>query len=156
MIPLLIAVGAVIVLAAGFAVGGQTGLFAALALFAVVALLSARLRLPSPPPARPQRPRLPESGFPDYQRISSALSMAGVSRRHFDSTTRPLLRLLLAALLADRHRIDMAKDTGAAQVAVGQDLWPWLDPARPASYDSGEPGASDQTLARIIDRLEDL
>lgn len=79
-----------------------------------------------------------------------------MSRRLFDHAARPLLQRLLAALLADRRRVDMANDGRAARAALGDDLWPLLDPARPASNDSWEPGVSEQTLARIVDRLEDL
>ena len=67
-----------------------------------------------------------------------------------------MLQRLLAALLADRRRLDMARDIRAAREAVGDDLWPLLDPARPASGDSWPPGVSAQTIARIADRLEDL
>ena len=149
---------AAILLAAGYAVGGQTGLLAVVALAATGALLAARLRIPAPPARRPALPpELPaDDGFAAYRRIESALGQAQVSRRHFDHTARPLLQRLLAALLADRRRLDISKDTGAAREALGDDLWPLLDPARPASEDSRAPGVSEQTLARIIDRLEDL
>jgi hypothetical protein len=157
MMAVMTGLAAAIMAAAGYAVGGQTGLLAAVALAAVAGLLAARLRIPAPP-RRPSPP--PEHDqdeeFAAYRRIDNALGQARVSRRHFDRTVRPLLQRLLAALLADRRRLDMSKDTGAAREALGDDLWPLLDPARPASEDSRAPGVSEQTLARIVDRLEDV
>jgi hypothetical protein len=153
-----IALAAAVLLVAGYAVGGQLGLFAAVALAAVAMLLAARLRIPAAPrrSSPPRRARDANAAFAAYRRIETALDQARMSRRVFDHTARPLLQRLLAALLADRRRVDMAKDIRAAREAVGDDLWPLLDPARPASGDSWTTGPSTQTLARIVDRLEDL
>jgi hypothetical protein len=151
------ALGAAIVLAAGYAVGGQAGLFAVVVLAAIAGLLAARLRIPRPAP-RPARPQAPDSdpAFAGYRRIETAVGLAQSSQRFFDHGARPLLQRLLAALLADRRGLDIGQDTGAARTAVGDDLWPLLDPERPASSDSRQPGVSERTLARIVDRLEDL
>jgi hypothetical protein len=150
--------GAAVMLGAGYAAGGQAGLLALVALGAVAALLTARLRIP--PPLRAPRPPRPEQltggEFTAYRRIQSALAMAQSSQRLFDYTARPLLQRLLTALLADRRRLDLTRDARAAREAVGDDLWPLIDPARPASADSSPPGVSEQTITRIIDRLEDL
>ena len=153
-----IALAAAVLLVAGYAVGGQLGLFAAVALAAIAGLLAARLRIPAAlrRSSPPRRARDANAAFAAYRRIETALDQARMSRRVFDHTARPLLQRLLAALLADRRRVDMAKDIRAAREAVGDDLWPLLDPARPASGDSWTPGPSTQTLARIVDRLEDV
>jgi hypothetical protein len=157
VISLVLALSAAIMLAAGYAVGAQTGLLAVVTLATVAGLLTARLRIPAPTrPPPPQPEQDPGDEFAAYRRIETALSQGQVSRRHFDHAARPLLQRLLAVLLADRRRVDIAKDTGAARAAVGDDLWPLLDPARPASEDSRPPGISEQTIARIVDRLEDL
>jgi hypothetical protein len=150
--------GAAVMLGAGYAAGGQVGLLAVVALAAVAGLLTARLRIPpSPRPPRPPRPEQPAGGeSAAYRRIQSALALAQSSQRLFDYTARPLLQRLLAALLADRRRLDLTGDARAAREAVGDDLWPLLDPARPTSDDSRPPGVSEQTIARIVDRLEDL
>jgi hypothetical protein len=148
----------VLLLAAGYAVGGPAGVFAAAALVAVVALLAARLRIPAGRhrPWALARPGGADQEFASYRRIENALSRARTSRRDFDRSTRPLLQRLAAALLAERRRVDLAKNPCAARAAVGEDVWPLLDPSRPASGDERRPGVSAQTLARIIDRLEDL
>jgi hypothetical protein len=152
----------VLVLAAGYAVAGQAGLFAVAVAAGVAALVAARLRIaggPGQPTApRPTRaqPHPPASGFPAYRRIEGALSWSQTSRRHYDHATRPLLQRLLAAILADRRRIDVTTDTAAARELVGDDLWPLLDPSRPASADSREPGVGIADVARVADRLERL
>ena len=150
--------GAAVMLAAGYAVGGQAGLLAVVALATAAGLLTARLRI-TPAPPKPPPPRLAQqagSTLTAYRRIEGALAQAEMSRRHFDHTARPLLQRLLGALLADRRRLDLSRDTGAAREAIGDDLWPLIDPARPVSGDSRPPGVSEQTIARIVDRLEDL
>ena len=150
--------GAAVMLGAGYAAGGQVGLLAVVALGAAAALLTTRLRIPlSPREPRPPRPEQPAGGeFTAYRRIQSSLALAQSSQRLFDYTARPLLQRLLAALLADRRRLDLTWDDRAAREAVGDELWPLIDPARPASSDSRPPGVSEQTIARIVDRLEDL
>jgi hypothetical protein len=149
--------GAAVMLAAGYAAGGEVGLLAVVALAAVAALLTARLRIPPPVRRPPPRQEQRAGGeFTAYRRIQSALALGQSSQRLFDYTARPLLQRLLAALLADRRRLDLTRDTRAAREALGDDLWPLLDPARPASDDSRPPGVSEQTIARIVDRLEDL
>jgi len=155
---LALALAAVIVLAGAYAAAGQAGLLVLAGLAGLAALLTARLRIPGPPPpAGTRRPaRLPNPDFPGYRRIHVALSEARVSGRLFDLLTRPLLQRLLAALLADRRRTDISKNPRAARDAVGAELWPLLDPARPASQDSGAPGVSLETLTVIVDRLEDV
>jgi MoxR-like ATPase len=88
-------------------------------------------------------------GYPAYRRIEAALVSARASRRLFDYETRPMLHRQLTALLADRHGIDMARDPEAARAALGDDLWPLLDPGRPPSGNSAEQGIPAPTLARI-------
>ncbi|HUZ38544.1 MAG TPA: hypothetical protein VMV17_19645 [Streptosporangiaceae bacterium] len=158
MTVVVISLGAVILLAAGYAVGGQVGLFAVVALAAAAGLLAARLRIPAPVsrPSPTRQVQHPNAAFTAYRRIETALDQGRMSRRLFDHTARPLLYRLLGALLADRRRLDITSDIRAAREAVGEDLWPLLDRARPASDDSREPGPGAQTLARIVDRLEDL
>ena len=153
-----LALAAVIVLAAGYAAGGQAGLLAVAGVAAVAALLAARLRIPSPHPrpGRSRQARFLNSAFPRYRHIDSALSEGRASPRHFDLITRPVMQRLLAALLADRQHLDIGKDPRLAREPVGDDLWPFLDPARKASGDSRAPGVSLETLTKIVDRLEDL
>ena len=149
---------AVIVLAASYAAAGESGLLAITGLAALAALLTARLKIPGAsrpaPGSAPARFRNP--AFPRYRQIHVALGEAQVSQRHFDMITRPLLQRLLAALVADRHGADMSSDVTAAREALGGDVWPLLDPARPASADSSAPGVSLDTLAAIVERLEDM
>jgi hypothetical protein len=153
-----LSLAAVVVLAASYAAAGESGLLAITGLAALAALLAARLRIPgaSRPAPRSAPARFPNPAFPRYRQIHVALGEAQVSQRLFDLVTRPLLQRLLATLVADRRGADMSKDVTAAREALGADLWSLLDPARPASADSTAPGVSLETLAAIVERLEDL
>ena len=94
--------------------------------------------------------------FPSYAKISSDLGWAPVSEWHYDHGVRPLLVRLMTSALAEHHRVDAAKDPARARQLVGDEIWPLVDPLRPPSLDSKAPGADLRTLARIVDRLEDL
>ena len=94
--------------------------------------------------------------FPAYAKISSDLGWAAVSRWHYYHGIRPLFGRLLESVLAERHRVDLARDPARARDLVGEDIWPLIDPSRPPSFDSKAPGADLRTLTRIVDRLEQL
>jgi hypothetical protein len=94
--------------------------------------------------------------FPAYGKISSDLGWAQVSAWHYDHGIRPLFGRLAESALAERHRVDLARDPARARGLVGDDIWPLIDPARPPSFDSKAPGADLRTLTRIVDRLEQL
>ena len=105
---------------------GAAGLIVAVSAVAVVAGLVALLRIPSAPPRRPAlRPGPPVDNAPyrSYRAVLEALSWAEVSPRHYDLVTRPVFIRMLATRLADRHRVDLAADPGAARALVGEDVW---------------------------------
>ena len=163
-------------LAAAFAVGGPFTLavtaecLAALALVVVLARTPGGTRERGMPRAaawaraawarlgggagRP--PQVRSGDFPAYAKISSDLGWAPVSQWHYDHGIRPLFGRLLESVLAERHRVDLARDPARARDLVGEDIWPLVDPSRPASFDSKAPGADLRTLTRIVDRLEQL
>jgi hypothetical protein len=111
----------------------------------------ARLRRRRSPPAEVR-----SADFPAYAKISSDLGWAPVSQWHYDHGIRPLFARLLESVLAERHRVDLARDPARARDLVGDDVWPLIDPSRPPSFDSKAPGADVRTLTRIVDRLEQL
>jgi hypothetical protein len=91
-----------------------------------------------------------------YRRVAEQLSWARVSPRHYDVVTRPLLQGLMASRLAERHGIDVHQNPDAARALLGEDVWHWLDPARPASGASRPPGLDARGLGTVVDRLEAL
>jgi hypothetical protein len=171
-----ITLAALAALAAALAIGGPFTLvvtaecLAALALVVVLARTPAGVRERGAPQAaawaraawarlrwRRRPPAEVRSGdFPAYGKISSDLGWAPVSQWHYDHGIRPLFGRLLESVLAERHRVDLARDPARARDLVGEDVWPLIDPSRPPSYDSKTPGADLRTLTRIVDRLEQL
>jgi hypothetical protein len=168
----LAAVGA---LAAALAIGGPFTLVVTAECLAVLALVVVLARTPggvrergvpraaawAPAAwARLRRRRPPtevrSADFPAYAKISSDLGWAPVSQWHYDHGIRPLFGRLLESVLAERHRVDLARDPARARDLVGEDIWPLVDPTRPPSFDSKAPGADLRTLTRIVDRLEQL
>jgi hypothetical protein len=101
-------------------------------------------------------PVVQPADFPTYAKISSDLGWAPVSQWHYDHGIRPLLARLAASALAEHHRVDVATNPAQARSLVGEEIWPHIDPSRPASFDSKSPGADLRTLTRIVDRLEQL
>lgn len=164
-------------LVAALAVAGPFGLVAAAECLAVLALVIALARTPAGARERgmpwgaavwarlTQRRVWPRRGppavvrtadFPAYAKISSDLGWAPISQWHYDHGLRTLFGRLAESALAERHRVDLARDPARARELVGEDIWPLIDPARPASFDSKTPGPDVRTLARIVDRLEEL
>jgi len=121
--------------------------------------MAAPARVPAAPPVQRRVPRAVPVGngpYRSFRRVDDRLSWAHVSHRHYDVVTRPLLQRLMASRLAERHGIDVHRSPEAAQRAVGEDVWPWLDPSRPASSSSQPPGVDAATLARLVERIEAL
>jgi hypothetical protein len=156
---LVLALATAAVLILGWALAGTLGVFVVLSAGFVLGILAIRSQLPRGP-RRPRRRRPPvpflNADFPAYRRIEDTLFWAPVSARHFDHAVRPLLSRLLAAVLAERHGVDMTADSAAAKAAIGADLWPLVDPARPVSDDTRAPGVPLPTVMRFLARLEAL
>lgn len=170
---IVVAFMAVAVLDAGYVAGKLAGLALAGTVLAVVGIITARTAIPS---ARSARGRgsgrkgkmrseaeqhqadvaASQADFPAFLEISSDVTWATVSQRHFDHGIRPRLTRLLDTRLAERHGVTIAAQPERARELAGQDLWPLLDPARPVSEDSNAPGVSLARLTRIITRLEEL
>lgn len=153
---LIFVLAAPVLLVLGWLLAGTLGIFIVVSAGFVLGLVVIRARLPRGP-RRPRRPRRPvpflNADFPAYRRIEEALVWAPVSARHFDHAVRPLLARLLAAVLAERHGVDMAIDPAAARRAIGSDLWPLIDPARPVSDSTRDAGVPLPVVLRFLDRL---
>jgi len=146
-------------LVVAYALAGVGGLLVTLTAIAVAGVLTVALRVPRAPALRGRaRPPVPVVNAPyrTYRRVAEQLSWARVSPRHYDVVTRPLLQRLMASRLAERRGIDVHRSPGAARAALGEDVWHWLDPARPASGTSRPPGLDPRVLATLVDRLEAL
>lgn len=159
---------AVAVLDAGYVAGKLAGLGLAGTVLVMVGIITARTAIPSGRnSARKSRARAEaeqhqadvaasQAGFPAFLEISSDVTWATVSQRHFDHGIKPRLVRLLDTRLAERHGVTIASQPARARELAGEDLWLLLDPARPLSEDSNAPGVSLARLTRIITRLEEL
>ncbi|WP_067793544.1 hypothetical protein [Actinomadura formosensis] len=149
-------------LVAGYLVAGTPAVVLLAAGLAVLGLLAARAAVPAALPPLGAVAGEETHGtddlqqFSSYWRINRAVSWSQVSARHYDSTARPLLTRLLAVALADGHGIDLSREPERARELLGEELWPLLDPGRPASGDTFVPGPDSATLHAVAIRLEEL
>lgn len=138
---------------------GRPGLLISLSLVAAVPLLVAFAELfRAPRWVPPAERRATDDGWQTFHDIAAELGWARVSRRHFDRTPRQMLQRVAAAALDDRAGLDFysSRDRERAIALIGPDLWPLLDPQRPASTDSDAPGVDPHTIDRLLTRLESL
>lgn len=146
--------------AAGYLLASSAGAVLGAAAGAALLVLTARAGTPhEPAPPRPPRSAMHRdeaAGFPTYRRIREALPWASQSLRHYDAAVRPILQRSLAAVLDRRHSVDLWHEPERARALVGEDLWPLVDPNRPASFDSNARGVPTEALIRLVDRLETL
>jgi hypothetical protein len=142
-----------------YSVEGPGGMLLMLTGLVVLGSLTVMAFLPSAPPLPGHRRgghAVRSSGYRSYDRVASDLSWAAVSPRHYDTTTRPMLQRLLAARLLENHGVDLTHQPEQARRLVGEDVWRYLDPARPADRSSQPPGVDTATLTQIAERLERL
>ncbi len=149
---------------AGFVAAGLAGaavvmLVAAVAAFAV-------MRAITPLGVAPGDIRITDAEavpvtFTGYWRKRTGLVDGTQSMTAYDAALRGTLQHLLAARLAERHGISLSDDPDAARRLLcprprDDTLWYWVDPARPPVTTGKEPGIPPRTLARLLDRLEQL
>jgi hypothetical protein len=158
-----LALAAAVLLAQGYLAAGPAGFVVAGTVLALLAIFVARATMPrdeEPPPSavrKNQRPAVSsQAGFPAYRKITSDLSWAEASPRHYDHGLRRRLARLLDARLTQRYGLDAAAQPERARELVGAELWSLLDTSGPPSNDSRAPGVSLATLDRIVTRLEEL
>ena len=167
------AVAVAVTAAAGYAVGGR-GAFAVVVVGAgVISLIVLRSLIrplslaSSPEDASGPDPAVPApvlSTFSRQWRRRSRLADAQASMTAYEAGLRGQMENLLASRLAERHGISLYDDPAAARRAFAGEsasydsLWPWIDPDRPKPADQppNQPGIPYRTLARLLDRLEQL
>jgi len=165
-----VAVAAVAAVAA-YAAAGLAGAALAVTCVSVAALVVIWFLAPRADRIAAAGPELPAdtesipATFSGYWRKRAGLIDGTRSMAAYDMELRGTLQHLLAARLAERHGISLHDDPEAARRLLCQGrrderLWYWVDPARPPA--ASRPGARrplgipPRTLARLIDRLEQL
>jgi hypothetical protein len=165
-------VTAVLIVATSGAVYGYAGAGAAvitLIVWVIVVLVLLRLLVTATATPLVQHQdtsrALGRTSFTGFWRKHGVLTNATASMMSYDTELRPTLQHLLAARLAERHDVNLYQDPSAAERLLlpgtsrggrGDQLWYWLDPARPAETRPQVKGIPPRTLAAIIDRLERL
>jgi hypothetical protein len=99
--------------------------------------------------------------FTGYWRKRTGLVDGTQSMTAYDAELRGTLQHLLAARLAERYGVSLSDDPDTARRLLcprprDDALWYWVDPARPPVTRGTKPGIPPRTLARLIDRLEQL
>jgi len=154
---------------AGYALAGVAGAALVLLIAAVVALVALRVLVPGDaadgaagaghPDQRPQPGTGPAMTGYWAQRHSV---VGGTTQRHsYETGLRRTLERLLAARLSERHGINLYEDPAAARRVFCRgerdaQLWSWIAPEREPDPDARGSGIPRRTLARLLDRLEQL
>jgi hypothetical protein len=150
---------------AGYAAAGTPGTVLVVSVAVVAVLVVLRILAP-PPTAPPHAGQLPDTEaipvtFAGYWRKRAGLVDGTKSMTVYDAELRGTLQHLLAVRLAEHHGISLHDDPGAARQLLcprprDAGLWYWVDPARPPTTTGTQSGIPPRTLARLIDRLEQL
>jgi hypothetical protein len=149
---------------AGYAAAGLPGLTLVVLIAAAAAVVALRTLAPpaaTPEPRRPADHEAIPATFTGYWRKRAGLADGTRSMTAYDVELRRTLQHLLAARLAERHGVSLRDDPQTARRLLcprGRDeaLWYWVDPARPPVKTERRAGIPPRTLARLIDRLEQL
>ena len=152
---------------AGYVMAGWTGLSVVVITAAAIALLVLRALLPqlTPDQAKKAREKPTARTLSGYSHRRFVVRTASSSLAFYNGELRPVLEHLLAARLTERHGVNLYQDPAAARGLLCQSprdarLWAWIDPAarpkEPPRGHSEQRGIPQRTLARLIDRLEQL
>ena len=149
---------------AGYAAAGLAGTAVVVTCAAVTSLVVVRVLYPAPAAHGDGRVADTEAipvTFTGYWRKRAGLVDGTKSMNSYDAELRGTLQHLLAARLAERHGISLHDDPDRARRLLcptprDDRLWYWVDPARPPVRPGSHTGIPPRTLARLIDRLEQL
>jgi hypothetical protein len=151
-------VGAAALAAVLTGAGGAVRVAQLAAALAVTVLGALSLRRPKP--ARtPAVAEMYEAGrrqWSSLYQLETTVMIGTQSRHHYDLGLRPRLQRTLSAVAAGRCGADLAARPAAGEELLGPQLWPLVDPARPASRDSRPGGVDLAALERLLDRIERL
>ena len=101
---------------------------------------------------------------------TSVVAAARSSSGNFQHVVKPELERLYAVRLAEKHGISLHAEPERAAALIGPELWPWIDPRRPAAQPNAKgprqaldrrstappPPPPEAVLLALVDRLERL
>ena len=155
---------------AGYVMAGWAGLSVVVIAAGAIALLVLRALLPqlTPDQAKTAREKPTARTLSGYSHRRFVVRTSADNLAFYNSELRGVLEHLLAARLAERHGVNLYQDPAAARELLCRSprdagLWAWIDPdpktTRPRESPRGhseQAGIPRRTLARLIDRLEQL
>jgi hypothetical protein len=152
---------------AGYVMASWAGLSVVVIAAGAIALLVLRALLPqlTPDQAKTAREKPTARPLTGYSHRRFVVRTAADNLAFYNSELRPVLEHLLAARLAERHGVNLYQNPATARGLLCRSprdagLWAWIDPAtRPRESPRGhseQAGIPRRTLARLIDRLEQL
>jgi hypothetical protein len=143
---------------AAYLVAGPEGLGVATVIAAAVALAAQRLLLPMPraEAVRTLAEKQTTQSISGYSRRRFIVQHASETSTFYEAELRPVLEHILAARLAERRDTNLYADPEQARMALGDQLWYWVDPDQADERAKNHKGIPPRTLARLIDRLDTL
>jgi hypothetical protein len=151
---------------AGAALSGWPGVVTVAVATSVIALLVLRTLIPrsAGQSVRIARDKQVARSIFGYAQRRFVVEASVANRPLYESDLRPVLEHILAARLSESRGINLYTDPAEARSAfcrtrADEALWPWIDPAQALSADervAHRHGIPSRTLARLIDRLEQL
>ena len=115
--------------------------------------------------------RLVQEREPSLHTWVSNLEIGRGSALGFERALRPQLERLYAVRLAEHHSVSLYREPDRARELIGPQLWPWINPQRPATPTAPPPRnlldrraqaayepppVPDALILALIDRLEEL
>jgi hypothetical protein len=143
---------------AAYLVAGAGGLAVVTVIAVAAALVAMRSLLPQhkPETARTLRDKPAAQTISGYSRRRFVVRNASGASAFYESELRPVLEHILAARLAERHDTNLYADPETGRETLGDQLWYWIDPGLAGERRKRDRGIPPRTLARLINRLEDI
>ena len=103
------------------------------------------------------RGRPPRSTVPvELLRMGREIEVGVASAAHAHRRLLPLLRAAASARLASGHGVELARSPERARALLGDDVWEWLRPDRPAPADRNAPGIPRAVVVAAVEKIESL
>lgn len=149
----------VAIAAAAYTMAGAPGLAIVSVVAAAIGVAAARGLLPprDPDAARTFKDKPVAPSISGYSRRRWTVAHSRDAGQTYEHELRPVLEHILAARLAEKHGVNLYHEPARARELVNdQAIWYWIDPEQAQARQQRTAGIPLRTLARLIQRLEQL